>query len=234
MLAFIIGYLLLRRRVRHEPYAGGADIPAWTVDDVGTLIYHAVGGVLLGGRLGYCLFYKPTFYFTHPLDFVKIWDGGMSFHGGVIGVIVALWLFARRYHRPFLQVSDLLVPVVPVGLALGRIGNFINGELWGRPADPSLPWAMVFPAVDNTPRHPSQLYEFLLEGVLLFVLLALYDRRHPATGALSGAFLFGYGVFRFTAEHFREPDSYLGVLGLGLSMGQWLSIPMVLAGAALW
>ena len=191
MLAFIIGYVLLRRRVRHEPYAGGPDIPAWTVDDVGTLIYHAVGGVLLGGRLGYCLFYKPTFYFTHPLDFVKLWDGGMSFHGGVIGVIVALWWFARRHHRPFLQVSDLLVPVVPVGLGLGRIGNFINGELWGRPADPSLPWAMVFPQVDNTPRHPSQLYEFLLEGVLLFVLLALYDRRRPATGTLSGAFLFG-------------------------------------------
>ena len=230
-LAFLIGYVLLRRRVRREPYS---DEPAWTADDVSTLIFHAVAGVLLGGRLGYCLIYKPTFYFTHPLDFVKLWDGGMSFHGGVIGVIAALWWFGRRYHRPFLQVSDLLVPVVPVGLGLGRIGNFINGELWGRPADPSLPWAMVFPQVDNTPRHPSQLYEFLLEGVLLFVLLALYDRRRPAAGCVSGAFLLGYGMFRFTAEHFREPDSYLGILGLGLSMGQWLCIPMILAGAALW
>ncbi len=229
-LAFLIGYALLRRRVKSEPYSRE---PAWTVDDVSSLIFYAVGGVLLGGRLGYVLIYKPTYYFTHPLDIVKIWDGGMSFHGGAIGVMVALWFFARREHRQFLQVSDLLVPVVPVGLGLGRIGNFINGELWGRPAPASLPWAMVFPQVDNTPRHPSQLYEFLLEGVLLFVLLALYDRRHPATGVLSGAFLLGYGVFRFTAEHFREPDSFLGFLDLGLTMGQWLCIPMVLAGSSL-
>jgi phosphatidylglycerol:prolipoprotein diacylglycerol transferase len=230
-LAFLIGYALLRRRVKSEPYSGE---PAWTKDDVANLIFYAVGGVLLGGRLGYVLIYKPTYYFTHPLDIVMIWDGGMSFHGGAIGVIVAIWLFIRREHRPFLQVSDLLVPAVPVGLGLGRIGNFINGELWGRPADPSLPWAMIFPQVDNTPRHPSQLYEFLLEGVLLFVLLALYDRRRPAAGCVSGAFLVGYGIFRFIAEHFREPDSYLGVLGLGLSMGQWLCVPMILAGIALW
>jgi len=230
-LAFLIGYALLRRRVKSEPYSGE---PAWTKDDVANLIFYAVGGVLLGGRLGYVLFYKPTYYFTHPLDIVMIWDGGMSFHGGAIGVIVAIWLFIRREHRQFLAVADLLVPAVPVGLGLGRIGNFINGELWGRPADPSLPWAMIFPQVDSTPRHPSQLYEFLLEGVLLFVLLALYDRRRPAAGCISGAFLVGYGIFRFTAEHFREPDSYLGVLGLGLSMGQWLCIPMMIAGIALW
>jgi len=229
-LAFLIGYLLLRRRVKSEPYSGE---PAWTLDDVSTVIFDTIAGVLVGGRLGYVLFYKPGYYFTHLLDIVKIWDGGMSFHGGALGVIIALWWFARRHHRAFLQVSDLLVPVVPVGLGLGRIGNFINGELWGRPADPNLPWAMVFPQVDNTPRHPSQLYEFLLEGVLLFVLLQLYDRRWPAAGCISGAFLLGYGVFRFIAEHFREPDSYLGVLGLGLSMGQWLSVPMILAGAAL-
>ena len=230
-LAFLIGYVLLRRRVRSAPYS---DEPAWSADDVASLIFHGVAGVLLGGRLGYVLFYKPAFYATHPLDIVKLWDGGMSFHGGAIGVVLALWWFARHQHRPFLQVSDLLVPVVPIGLGLGRIGNFINGELWGRPADPSLPWAMVFPQVDNTPRHPSQLYELLLEGVLLFTLLALYSRRRPPMGCLSAAFLVGYGVMRFTAEHFREPDSFLGLLGLGLSMGQWLSMPMVIAGAALW
>jgi phosphatidylglycerol---prolipoprotein diacylglyceryl transferase len=230
-LAFLIGYYLMRRRVRSEPYSRE---PAWSVDDVSSMIFYVIAGVMLGGRLGYVLIYKPTYYATHPLDIVKLWDGGMSFHGGAIGVILALWLFARREHRPFLQVSDLVVPMVPIGLGLGRIGNFINGELWGRPADPSLPWAMVFPQVDSTPRHPSQLYEFLLEGVLLFVLLALYDRRRPPMGCLSGAFLVGYGVVRFIAEHFREPDSFLGLLGLGLSMGQWLCIPMVLAGAALW
>jgi phosphatidylglycerol---prolipoprotein diacylglyceryl transferase len=179
------------------------------------------------------LFYKPVYYFTHPLDILRVWDGGMSFHGGALGVILALWWFARRHRRLYLQVSDLMVGVVPIGLALGRIGNFINGELWGRPAPASLPWAMVFPQVDGTPRHPSQIYEFLLEGVLLFVLLQLYDRSHPPAGTISGAFLLGYGACRFIAEHFREPDSFLGILGLGLSMGQWLSVPMIIAGAAL-
>ena len=229
-LAFLIGYALLRRRVKSAPYS---DAPAWTVDDVSSLIFYAVGGVLVGGRLGYVLFYKPVYYFMHPLEIVAIWDGGMSFHGGALGVILMSWLFSRRQHRTFLQVSDLLVPVVPVGLGLGRIGNFINGELWGRPAPASLPWAMIFPQVDNTPRHPSQIYEFLLEGVLLFTVLALYGRRRPPAGALSATFLLGYGILRFIAEHFREPDAFLGILGLGLSMGQWLCIPMILAGSAL-
>lgn len=229
-LAFVLGYFLLKWRVTRDPYAAAG----WSKDQVSTLIFDAVAGVILGGRLGYCIIYKPGYYAAHPLDVIKLWDGGMSFHGGAVGVMLALWWFARHQHRPWLEVTDLLVPAVPIGLALGRIGNFINGELWGRAADPSLPWAMVFPHVDSTPRHPSQVYELLLEGVLLFVLLQCYDRRRPFRGAISGAFLVGYGLVRFLAEHFRQPDDYLGFLGLGLTMGQWLCVPMVVAGAALW
>ena len=159
----------------------------------------------------------------------------MSFHGGMLGVIVAMIGWARRNGRPWLQVTDLVAPCVPLGLASGRVGNFINGELWGRFAPPDLPWGMVFPQSGSMlPRHPSQIYQFLLEGVLLFVLLWLYARRPRRTGQVSGAFLVGYGVFRFIAEYFREPDAYLGLLSLGLSMGQWLCVPMVLAGIALW
>jgi phosphatidylglycerol:prolipoprotein diacylglycerol transferase len=229
-LAFLAGYVILQRRVTREPYSS----TGWTKDDVGTLIFDTVAGVIGGGRLGYVLFYKPVYYATHPLDILKLWDGGMSFHGGAIGVMLALWWFARHHKRTWLEVTDLLVPLVPIGLGLGRFGNFINGELWGRAADPSLPWAMVFPQADSTPRHPSQLYEMLLEGIVLFVLLWLYQRRRPFRGAVSAAFLIGYGVFRFTVEHFREPDDYLGFLGLGLTMGQWLCVPMVIAGAAMW
>jgi phosphatidylglycerol:prolipoprotein diacylglycerol transferase len=191
--------------------------------------------VVLGGRIGYCLFYKPGYYAAHPLEILAVWQGGMSFHGGMLGVILAMVGFARSRGRDWLEVTDLIAPCVPTGLASGRLGNFINGELWGRPADPSLPWAMVFPqSGTDIARHPSQLYQFLLEGLLLFVLLWLYARRPRAVGQVSGAFLFGYGVFRFTAEYFREPDSYLGLLALGMSMGQWLCVPMILAGAALW
>ena len=164
-----------------------------------------------------------------------VWKGGMSFHGGLIGVIAALALFARKLQRPFWQVADLVAPCVPTGLASGRIGNFINGELWGRAADPSLPWAMVFPqAGDGIARHPSQLYQFGMEGLLLFALLWWYGSKRRAPGQVAAAFLGGYGVFRFIAEWFREPDSFLGLLSLGLSMGQWLCLPMIAGGAALW
>jgi phosphatidylglycerol:prolipoprotein diacylglycerol transferase len=187
--------------------------------------------VVIGGRLGYALFYKPGYYLQHPLEILMVWKGGMSFHGGLLGVIVALAVFGRMRGRPFLNVADLIAPCVPTGLASGRLGNFINGELWGRAADPSLPWAMVFPqSGSNLPRHPSQLYQFALEGLLLFVLLWWYAGKQRSLGQVSGAFLLGYGVFRFVAEYFREPDSFLGLLALNLSMGQWLCLPMVALG----
>ena len=207
----------------------------WSRRDVEDLLFWGVLGVVLGGRLGYTLFYKPAYYAAHPLEILAVWQGGMSFHGGMLGVIVAMALFARSRGRPWLEVTDLIAPCVPTGLASGRLGNFINGELWGRAADPSLPWAMVFPqSGTDLPRHPSQLYQFALEGLLLFVLLWLYARKPRALGQVSGAFLTGYGVLRFIAEYFREPDAHLGLLALGMSMGQWLCVPMVLAGLALW
>jgi phosphatidylglycerol:prolipoprotein diacylglycerol transferase len=190
--------------------------------------------VVLGGRLGYCLFYKPGFYLAHPLEILSVWQGGMSFHGGLIGVIVAMLWFARSRQRPWLEVADFVAPCVPTGLAAGRIGNFINGELWGRVADPALPWAMVFRGAGDVPRHPSQIYQFLLEGLLLFVLLWWFARRPSARGQVSALFLMGYGVLRFVAEYFREPDQFLGLLALNLSMGQWLCVPMVLLGVWLW
>jgi phosphatidylglycerol:prolipoprotein diacylglycerol transferase len=190
---------------------------------------------VLGGRIGYILFYKPGEYLANPLQVFAVWKGGMSFHGGMLGVIVAMALYARSRGRSFLEVTDLIAPCVPTGLASGRIGNFINGELWGRHADPSLPWAMIFPqAPDRLPRHPSQLYQFALEGLLLFVLLWWYASKPRLRGQVSGAFLLGYGVFRFIAEYFREPDAHLGLLALNMSMGQWLCIPMIVGGAALW
>jgi phosphatidylglycerol:prolipoprotein diacylglycerol transferase len=176
------------------------------------------------------LFYEPGYYFAHPLEVFAVWKGGMSFHGGFIGVLVAVAWFARNTDRTFWQVTDFIAPLVPLGLAAGRIGNFINGELWGRVADPALPWAMIFPQVDNLPRHPSQLYQVGLEGLLLFVLLWWYSAKARPRRAVSGAFLIGYGCLRFIAEYFREPDA--GIFGHSyfISMGQWLSLPMVAVG----
>ena len=207
----------------------------WTRRDIEDLLFYGVLGVVLGGRLGYVLFYKLDYYSAHPLEIFAVWKGGMAFHGGLLGVLAAMALFARTRGRQFLEVTDLIAPCVPTGLASGRIGNFINGELPGRAADPSLPWAMVFPqSGTSTPRHPSPLYQFALEGLLLFVLLWFYAKPRRGLGQVSGAFLVGYGVFRFIAEYFREPDDFLGLLALGLSMGQWLCVPMVLAGIAMW
>ena len=207
----------------------------WTRRDIEDLLFYGVLGVVLGGRLGYVLFYKLDYYAAHPVEVFAVWKGGMAFHGGLLGVLAAMALFARTRGRQFLEVTDLIAPCVPTGLASGRIGNFINGELWGRAADPSLPWAMVFPqSGTSTPRHPSPLYQFALEGLLLFVLLWFYAKPRRGLGQVSGAFLVGYGVFRFIAEYFRVPDDFLGLLALGLSMGQWLCVPMVLAGVAMW
>lgn len=233
LLAFTIAYLLMRARLKHEPYRSISKPEPYTTSLVEDVLTYAILGVLVGGRLGYCLFYKPAYYLENPLDIIKIWDGGMSFHGGAIGVVLGLvWLAARR-KRPFLQVTDFLVPAVPLGLAAGRVGNFINGELWGRAAPEGLPWAMVFPTGGDVARHPSQLYQALLEGVCLFICLWVFARRARYRGQASGFFLAGYGIFRFIGEYFREPDAHLGLLGFGMSMGQWLSVPMILAGVAL-
>ncbi len=207
----------------------------WNKRDVEDLLFYGVLGVIIGGRLGYVLFYKPGYYAAHPLEALMVWKGGMAFHGGLLGVIAAMALYAKTRKRPFLQVTDLIAPCVPTGLAAGRIGNFINGELWGREAPASLPWAMVFPQSGETfARHPSQLYQVALEGLLLFVLLWFYAKKPRGLGQVSGVFLVGYGVFRFIAEFFREPDRFLGVLALGMSMGQWLCLPMLALGAWLW
>ncbi len=231
LVAFGLFLWLANRRVRLPWFA---DV-GWTRRDVEDLLFWGVLGVVLGGRIGYALFYKFDHYAANPLEILAVWKGGMSFHGGMLGVIIAMVAFAHKRGRPWLQVTDLIAPCVPTGLASGRIGNFINGELWGRPADASVPWAMVFPqSGSETPRHPSQLYQFAMEGLLLFALLWLYARHPRKTGQVSGAFLVGYGVFRFIAEYFREPDSFLGLRALGLSQGQWLCVPMVLGGVALW
>jgi phosphatidylglycerol:prolipoprotein diacylglycerol transferase len=232
LVAFLLFLWLASKRVAQPWFAE----QGWSWRDVEDILFFGVMGVVIGGRLGYVLFYKPSFYLAHPLEIFFVWRGGMAFHGGLLGVAVALWFYAWRHKRPYFQVMDLIAPCVPTGLASGRIGNFINGELWGRAADPSLPWAMLFPQSGlDVPRHPSQIYQFLLEGLLLFVLMWWWAgaRRRP-WGQVSAVFLMGYGSLRFIAEYFREPDSFLGLLSLGMSMGQWLCVPMVLAGAGLW
>jgi phosphatidylglycerol:prolipoprotein diacylglycerol transferase len=231
LAAFMLFLFLGARRVK-LPHLAAA---GWTRRDVEDMLFYGVLGVVVGGRIGYAVFYKPGEYLAHPLEIFMVWRGGMSFHGGLLGVIAAMALFGRQRKRSFLEVMDVVAPCVPTGLAAGRVGNFINGELWGRAADPSLPWAMVFPqSGSDLPRHPSQVYQFLLEGLLLFALLWWYGQRERARGQVAAAFVLGYGVLRFVAEYFREPDAFLGILALGMSMGQWLCVPMIVLGAGLW
>ena len=227
VLAFVAFIVLGKWRVRNG--LGGA----MSEQDVDDLLLYGVMGVILGGRLGYVLFYKPEHYFAHPLEIIQIWTGGMAFHGGFLGVLLAVAFFCWRRDKRVLATWDFIAPLVPTGLAAGRIGNFINGELPGRPTD--LPWGMWFPQVDPTAiaRHPSQLYQFALEGLALFAIVWWFARKPRPVGAVSGVFLIGYGTFRFLAEFTRQPDDFLGLLALGFSMGQWLSAPMALAGVAM-
>ncbi|HJV06990.1 MAG TPA: prolipoprotein diacylglyceryl transferase [Chromobacteriaceae bacterium] len=251
-LMYLVGFMLFiwlgNRRIRQ----GHPFMTSKMLDD---LLLYGVLGVVLGGRLGYVLFYKPAEYLAQPLHILRVWEGGMSFHGGFLGVLLAMWLFARRHQRSFWEITDFIAPLVPMGLAAGRLGNFINGELWGRVTRPDAPWAMLFPQSQSDdfalaqhspqllrtliqfgglPRHPSQLYEFALEGLALFTLLWWFSSKPHQKGEVSALFLLGYGVFRFTAEFAREPDDFLGLLALNFSMGQWLSMPMIVAGLLLW
>ena len=225
LVAFVLFAVLGKYRARQNLLTG------WHPRDIDDMLLYGVFGVILGGRLGYVLFYKPLYYLEHPLEILSVWQGGMSFHGGFLGVLAALWLFARIRHKRWFEVTDFVTPLVPLGLAAGRLGNFINGELWGRVT--TVPWAMVFPQVGPEPRHPSQIYQFALEGLLLWAVLWFYTQRRRPLGAASGLFLVGYGSCRFVAEYAREPDGFLGLLALGLSMGQWLSLPMIVIGVAI-
>ena len=227
VLAFTLFWFLGKYRIRTQPQQG------FDEKQLEDMLFYGVLGVVLGGRLGYVLFYKFSHYLANPIDILKVWQGGMSFHGGFLGVLIAMWWFSRKSKKHWLQVTDFIAPLVPLGYAAGRLGNFLNGELPGRVT--TVPWAMWFPQVDAVPtaRHPSQLYQFALDGVMLFIVLWLFSRKPKAMGAVSGLFLVGYGVFRFITEFAREPDDFLGFLALGLSMGQWLSVPMIIAGIAM-
>lgn len=226
LVAFGAAYLLGSYRA-NKPGSG------WTSDQVSDLIFWGAMGVVLGGRMGYVLFYNFDQFLQDPLWLFAVWEGGMSFHGGLLGVLVVLWVFARKQGKTFIQIGDFVAPLVPIGLGAGRVGNFIGGELWGRSAD--VPWAVVFPrTADGVARHPSQLYEALLEGLVMFAVLWWYSSKPVARGAVSGLFLLMYGLFRSFVEFFREPDSHIGFIAFGwLTKGQLLSLPMIVLGAGL-
>ncbi|WP_396588326.1 prolipoprotein diacylglyceryl transferase [Bermanella sp. R86510] len=225
LIGFALAYMLMNYRAKQTN-------SGWNKEQVSDLIFYSAVGVVLGGRFGYVMFYNFGKFLDDPLWLFAVWEGGMSFHGGLLGVIVACILFARKYGKNFFAVTDFGAPMVPIGLLTGRIGNFIGGELWGRVSD--APWAMVFPKGGPLPRHPSQLYEAFLEGIVLFAILWIFSRKPRPAMAVSGLFLVGYGVFRFMVEFVREPDSHIGIDLFGwMTRGQILCVPMVLFGAAL-
>ena len=226
LLGFVAGWALGRYRAK-RPGSG------WTAEQVDDLVFYIALGVILGGRVGYILFYGFGSFLHNPLTLFRIWEGGMSFHGGFLGVLLAMALFARKYRRGFWPTVDFIAPLIAPGILFGRLGNFINGELWGRVTD--LPWGMVFRQTgDGLPRHPSQLYEAALEGVALFVIVWLFSAKPRPTMAVSGVFALAYGIFRFLVEFVRQPDPQLGYLAFGwLTMGQVLSLPLIAVGAVL-
>ncbi len=225
LVGFAGGWWLAVLRAR-RPGSG------WSRPQLDDLLFYMALGVVLGGRLGYTFFYNLPAFLNDPLILLRVWEGGMSFHGGLLGVLFAIWLYARKSQRRFFAVVDYIAPLVTVGLGAGRLGNFINGELWGKVTD--VPWGMVFPGAGPLPRHPSQLYEFLLEGVVLFTILWLYSRKPRPTMAVSGLFAVCYGLFRFLVELVREPDSHIGYLAFGwVTMGQLLTLPLILVGITL-
>lgn len=229
-LAAFAQFIMLGRLRMRQPHVAAA---GWKKEDLDDMLFFGVLGVVLGGRLGEVLFYHPAYYFSHPLEIFAVWKGGMSFHGGFLGVLVAMWLWSRKAKRNLWDVLDFIAPMVPLGYAFGRIGNFINAELPGRVADATLPWAMIWPNVDNLPRHPSPLYQAAVDGVLLFVILWLFARKPRPTMAVSGMFSLLYGCARFFTEYFRTPDYEVSFAGMSISAGQMLSLPMIALGILL-
>lgn len=228
-LMYVFGFLGLWFFAGRRARRSGS---GWTQEQVSDAIFYGALGVILGGRIGYVLFYNLNYYLSNPAAVFQVWDGGMSFHGGLLGVLLALWLFGRKHGKSLMEVTDFIAPWVPLGLGAGRIGNFINQELWGKVT--TLPWGMVFRGAGPLPRHPSQLYQAALEGLVLLIILVLYSRKPRPVGAVSGMFLLFYGIFRFLAEFVRVPDPQLGYLAFGwLTMGQLLSAPMIIAGIGL-